>query len=80
GFTGRYHDFISLENVGFGSDGFMLFQNINLAKVRISGAEAQFSAHARNGLYADMALSYAKGTINPGLTSESGLLSIDPAK
>lgn len=80
GFTGRYRNFISLENVGFGSDGFMLFQNINLAKVRISGAEAQMSAHARNGLYADLALSYAKGTVNPGLASESGLLSIDPAK
>jgi hemoglobin/transferrin/lactoferrin receptor protein len=80
GFTGRYRNFISLENVGFGSDGFMLFQNINLAKVRISGAEAQMSAHARNGLYADLALSYAKGTVNPGLASESGLLSIDPVK
>lgn len=80
GFTGSYRNFISLENVGFASDGFMLFQNINLGKVRISGAEAQFEARARNGLYANLALSYAKGTVNPGQTSEAGLLSIDPAK
>ncbi len=80
GFTGTYRNFISLENVGFGSDGFMLFQNINLGKVKISGAEAQFSARAKNGLTANLALSYAKGTVNPGLAAESGLLSIDPAK
>lgn len=80
GFTGSYRNFISLENVGFASDGFMLFQNINLGKVRISGAEAQLQARAQNGLYANVALSYAKGTVNPGLSSEAGLLSIDPAK
>ncbi|MFX8429720.1 hypothetical protein ABTL63_19350, partial [Acinetobacter baumannii] len=28
----------------------------------------------------DLALSYATGTVNPGLASEAGLLSIDPAK
>lgn len=81
GFTGRYRNFISLESVGVSpADGFLLFQNINLARVKISGAEAQFSAHSRNGLYADLALSYATGTVNPGLASEAGLLSIDPAK
>jgi hemoglobin/transferrin/lactoferrin receptor protein len=80
GFTGSYRNFISLENVGFGSDGFMLFQNINLGKVKISGAEAQFEARSRNGLHANLAMSYAKGTINPDGTNEAGLLSIDPAK
>jgi hemoglobin/transferrin/lactoferrin receptor protein len=80
GFTGSYRNFISLENVGFASDGFMLFQNVNLGKVKISGAEAQFEARSRSGLYANLALSYARGTVNPGLATESGLLSIDPAK
>jgi hemoglobin/transferrin/lactoferrin receptor protein len=80
GFTGRYNHFISLEDVGPASDGLTQYQNINLGKVRISGAEAQFEAHTRNGLYANLALSYAKGTVNPGQSSEAGLLSIDPAK
>lgn len=80
GFTGSYNDFISLEDVGPASDGIAQYQNVNLGKVRISGAEAQFEARSRSGLYANVALSYAKGTVNPGQSSEAGLLSIDPAK
>jgi len=81
GFTGTYHDFISLEGVGVDpTDGFLLFQNVNLGKVRISGVEAQFKARSRTGLTADVALSYARGTVNPGSATEAGLLSIDPAK
>lgn len=81
GFTGTYRNFISQEMVGVSStDGFLLFQNINLGKVRISGFEAQFEARSRTGLTGNLAFSYARGTVNPGQTSEAGLLSIDPAK
>lgn len=82
GFTGRYKNFISLEQVGgtFAANDFGIFQNINLGRVDISGVEAQFEGRTQSGITANLALSYAKGTVNPGLTSEAGLLSIDPAK
>lgn len=80
GFSGHYHNFISQEVVGTSGDGFMLFQNINLSSVHISGAEAQLKLQSASGLYGNLALSYASGTVDPGTSSEAGLLSIDPAK
>ncbi len=81
GFTGKYRNFISLENTGTSPvDGFTLYQNINLGEVKISGFEAQLRGQTRGGLTGNVAFSYTKGTVNPGQSGEAGLLSIDPAK
>lgn len=82
GFSARYKDFISQEQV---SGNFLpsdpaIFQFVNLDRVKVKGAEARFEGRASSGLYATLALSYATGT-QTGLALERvPLQSIDPLK
>ncbi len=80
-FSGRYRNFISQEQIrGTGSIADpIVYQYINLARVEIEGAEAKLDLHSPNGLTAQLAISYAKGTtIRAGVRSP--LASIDPIK
>lgn len=82
GFTARYKDFISQEQVGgnFLPNDPAIFQFVNLDRVRVKGAEARFEGRASSGLYTTLALSYATGT-QTGLGLERvPLQSIDPLK
>lgn len=81
-FSARYKDFISQEKVdGMGSIADpILYQYVNLDRVRIKGAEARFEGRASSGLYTTLALSYAKGDIIDPDGVRSPLESIDPLK
>jgi hemoglobin/transferrin/lactoferrin receptor protein len=80
-FSGRYRNFISQEQIagtGTVADP-IIFQYINLARVKIEGIEGKLDLSAANGLNANFAVSYAKGdTDRAGV--ESPLASIDPLK
>lgn len=62
-FSARYKDFISPEVVSgsFTPTDPAVHQFINLDRVRVKGAEARFEGRASSGLFATLALSYAKG-------------------
>lgn len=81
-FSARYQDFISQEEVGgTGASGDpLIYQYINLDRVRIKGAEARFEARASSGLYGTMALSYAHGDVLEGSGAKTPLDTIDPLK
>lgn len=82
GFSARYKDFISQEEVG-GSGSIadpILYQFVNLDRVRVKGAEARFEGRASSGLYTTLALSWAKGDIIDPDGVRSPLESIDPLK
>lgn len=81
-FSARYKDFISQEQVG-GTGTIanpILYQFVNLDRVRVKGAEARFEGRASSGLYTTLALSYAKGDIIDPDGVRSPLSSIDPLK
>ena len=81
-FSARYKDFISQEQVG-GAGSIanpILYQFVNLDRVRVKGAEARFEGRASSGLYTTLALSYAKGDIIDPDGARSPLDSIDPLK
>ena len=82
GFSARYKDFISQEQVGgsFTPADPAIFQFVNLDRVRVKGAEARFEGRASSGLYTTLALSYAKGDIIDPDGIRSPLESIDPLK
>lgn len=82
GFTARYKDFISQEQVdgSFTPADPAIFQFVNLDRVRVKGAEARFEGRASSGLYTTLALSYAKGDIIDPDGIRSPLESIDPLK
>jgi hemoglobin/transferrin/lactoferrin receptor protein len=81
GFSGRYDNFISQEQIGgIGTPANpIVFQYVNLARVKIEGLEGKLDLRAENGLTGQLAISYAKGTTTRG-TTESPLASIDPLK
>lgn len=81
GFSGRYRNFISQEQVrGAGTIANpIIFQFVNLDRVKIRGAEAQFEARSDAGFTGSLAISYAKGDVDDGAT-ETSLVSIDPLK
>ncbi|MBU0864835.1 MAG: TonB-dependent hemoglobin/transferrin/lactoferrin family receptor, partial [Alphaproteobacteria bacterium] len=82
GFSARYKDFISQEQIGGAGTiaNPILYQFVNLDRVRVKGAEARFEGRASSGLHATLALSYAKGdTIEPDGT-RTPLSTIDPLK
>lgn len=82
GFSSRYTDFISQEEVagtGAANDP-LTYQFINLDRVRIKGAEARFEGRARNGLYANLALSYTIGDVIDPVVGRTPLETIDPLK
>lgn len=81
-FSARYKDFISQEQVG-GTGSIadpILYQYVNLDRVRIKGAEARFEGRASSGLYTTLALSYAKGDMIDPDGLRTPLESIDPLK
>lgn len=81
GFSGRYNNFISQEQIsGVGTPANpIVFQYINLARVKIEGVEGKLDLRSESGLTGQLAVSYAKGT-----TTRNGvntpLASIDPLK
>ncbi|WP_298196338.1 TonB-dependent hemoglobin/transferrin/lactoferrin family receptor [Novosphingobium sp.] len=81
GFSGRFSNFISQETIrGTGSVADpIIFQYINLAKVKIEGMEGKLDLAAGNGLTGQLAISYAKGdSIRSGVSTP--LATIDPLK
>ena len=81
-FSARYKDFISQEVVSgsFSPTDPAVYQFINLDRVRVKGAEARFEGRASSGLFATLALSYAKGNqIDPDGV-RTPLSTIDPVK
>lgn len=82
GFSARYKDFISQEQIG-GAGTIahpILYQFVNLDRVRVKGAEARFEGRAASGLYATLALSYAKGDVIEPTGARTPLSTIDPLK
>ena len=82
GFTGRYRHFISQEQVG-GTGTVadpIIFQFINLNRVRISGVEGRIDLRDAGGLSARLAISYASGTVTGDQDVRSPLSTIDPLK
>ncbi|MGH6614394.1 TonB-dependent hemoglobin/transferrin/lactoferrin family receptor [Sphingomonas sp.] len=81
GFTGRYRNFISQEQVsGAGTVANpIVFQFVNLDRVSIKGIEAQFEGRTRSGITGSLAIAYAQGDKTRG-TVTSSLDSIDPLK
>lgn len=81
-FSARYKDFISQEVVSgsFTPADPAVYQFVNLDRVRVKGAEARFEGRASSGLYATLALSYAKGDIIEPSGARSPLSTIDPVK
>jgi hemoglobin/transferrin/lactoferrin receptor protein len=81
-FSARYKDFISQEQVGgVGTIANpIIFQYINLNRVKVAGAEAKLAARSRSGLTGSLALSYAKGDVIGRTGARSPLSTIDPLK
>lgn len=82
GFAGRYRNFISQQQVG-GTGTIadpIIFQFVNLSRVKIRGIEGRLDARMRSGFEARLALSYAKGSVSDESGSRSPLASIDPVK
>jgi hemoglobin/transferrin/lactoferrin receptor protein len=81
-FSARYKDFISQEVVSgsFTPADPAVYQFVNLDRVRVKGAEARFEGRASSGLYATLALSYAKGDIIEPGGARAPLSTIDPLK
>ena len=82
GFSARYKDFISQEQIGGAGTvaNPILYQFVNLDRVRVKGAEARFEGRASSGLYATLALSYAKGDVIDPAGGRTPLSTIDPLK
>lgn len=80
-FSGRYRNFISQEAVsgaGTVADP-LVYQFINLARAKIEGIEGKLEARGQSGLNGQIAISYAKGTVNDGGV-RGPLSSVDPLK
>ncbi|WP_304558897.1 TonB-dependent hemoglobin/transferrin/lactoferrin family receptor [Sphingomonas immobilis] len=81
-FTGGYSNFISQEMVG-GTGTVanpVIYQFVNLNRVRIKGAEGSLALSSPNGLSARVAISYAIGTVTGAGGAKSPLSTIDPLK
>lgn len=82
GFVGRYRDFISQETVaGSGTIADpIIFQFVNLDRVKVHGIEGRASLDLPAGFNADLGLAWADGkVIDPG-GDTSSLSTIDPLK
>lgn len=81
-FSGRYRNFISqiqISGTGTVADP-ILFQYVNLNRVKIEGAEVRLDAQAKNGLNATFSLAYASGNQFDRANVRTPLLTIDPIK
>lgn len=81
GFTGKYDDFIEQVQVrgAFTPTDPAVYQYINLAKARISGAEAKVAVQVGHGFTLRGAAAYARGASETN-GKKTPLVSIDPAK
>jgi hemoglobin/transferrin/lactoferrin receptor protein len=81
-FSARYKDFISQEQVGgVGTIANpIIFQYVNLNRVKVEGAEARFEARSDTGLNGSLALSYAKGDVILPTGARTPLSTVDPLK
>ncbi|WEJ98392.1 MAG: TonB-dependent hemoglobin/transferrin/lactoferrin family receptor [Candidatus Sphingomonas phytovorans] len=83
GFTGSYRNFISQESIGnhAGTPADpIIFQFINLARVRISGVEGKIDVTPVKGVTGRFAVSYSTGTVTGAGGVKSPLSTIDPVK
>lgn len=83
GFTGRYRNFISQEQVGTHAGtpaDPIVFQFINLARVKIRGVEAKAEGRTATGITGNIALSYTKGDVTGAGGAKTPLSSVDPFK
>lgn len=81
GFSARYRDFISQEVVSgaFTPTNPAVYQFINLNRVEVEGLEGRFEARSPSGITANLAVSYAIGTVvRNGVRTP--LSTIDPIK
>lgn len=81
-FTGAYKGFISQQQVGGAGTVAdpIIFQFVNLNRVRIHGAEGSLSLGDRSGLSGRLAISYAQGIVTDAAGIKSPLSTIDPLK
>ncbi|AIY40832.1 TonB-dependent hemin [Collimonas arenae] len=80
-FTGRYSNFISQEIVGGSGRPFIdptIFQYVNRARARISGAEARIDWQLANGLGVKAGLAYTKGHTEGADGSSTPLDTVNP--
>jgi hemoglobin/transferrin/lactoferrin receptor protein len=81
-FTGTYRNFISQEIVG-GTGTVadpVLFQFINLDRVKIKGLEGRLQWRLGSGFSTSAAFAYAKGDVTDTMGGETPLITIDPLK
>ena len=82
GFTGRYRNFISQQQVG-GTGTIadpIIFQFVNLSRVRIRGVEGRLEGRLGAGFDGRFAIAYARGDVTDGGGVRTPLQSIDPLK
>lgn len=82
GFTGRYRNFISQQQVG-GTGTIadpILFQFVNLSRVKIRGVEGRLEGQLGAGFEGRFAIAYAKGDVTDEAGVRTPLQSIDPVK
>ncbi|SFG01256.1 hemoglobin/transferrin/lactoferrin receptor protein [Novosphingobium sp. CF614] len=82
GFSGRYRNFISQEQIsgtGTVADP-IIFQFINLARVKTKGVEGKLEGRAASGITANVAISYTRGDVVGASGTTLPLLSVDPLK
>ncbi|GAC1524636.1 MAG: TonB-dependent hemoglobin/transferrin/lactoferrin family receptor [Collimonas sp.] len=80
-FTGSYSNFISQEVVGGSGRPFidpLIYQYVNRAKARISGAEARFDWQLANGLGFKAGMAYTKGHTEGADGSSAPLDTVNP--
>lgn len=83
GFWGRYRNFISQEQVGNHAGtptDPIIFQFINLDRVKIKGIEGKLEGRSAIGITGTIAISYATGNVAGDNGARSPLMSIDPLK
>lgn len=81
-FSGRYRDFIAQVQVGgVGTPASpILFQYVNLNRVKIEGVEGRFEGRTRSGITGQLAISYAKGDQFDQANVRTPLITVDPLK
>nr|WP_233212547.1 TonB-dependent hemoglobin/transferrin/lactoferrin family receptor [Collimonas sp. PA-H2] len=80
-FTGRYSNFISQEIVGGSGRPFidpLIYQYVNRAKARISGAEARIDWQLANGIGVKAGMAYTKGHTEGADGSSTPLDTVNP--
>ncbi|SNS05239.1 hemoglobin/transferrin/lactoferrin receptor protein [Sphingomonas laterariae] len=82
-FWGKYRNFISQEQVGTHAGtpaDPIVFQFVNLDRVKIKGIEGKVEGRTRVGLTGTLAVSYSTGEVTDDSGSKTPLLTVDPLK